>query len=426
MLLESLQLHNFRNFSDLEVKFHDRLTVFVGNNGAGKSTVLEAATIAAGTLVSSLDSSNSFNIKRKDAKNQYYKLGSNIDIQQQFPVEISARGNLDGKDIKWSRVLKSSNGRCTVSTAKELTNITENYGKRIGKGDSTLMLPVVAYYGTGRLWAPHRERHNDLFGKNNRLNGYKDSLDGAANNKLMINWFQKMTMQQIQRGTNFPEYIAVKGAIEQIVRRITGYDVEVQFNLDINDIDIIYDSDEGPVRIPLSLLSDGYKCTISLIADIAYRMAVLNPQLYDSVIKETDGVVIIDEVDLHLHPKWQKQILNDLMEIFPKVQFIVSTHAPEVISSVQNNSIVLLKGREESAYILDGTYGKDANTILKEVMKSPTRPDGIKSKFNEFYKYLDNGDFDKAETVINELENKLGTNDSDLNACIMELKLERI
>ena len=83
------------------------------------------------------------------------------------------------------------------------------------------------------------------------------------------------------------------------------------------------------MRIPVNQLSDGYKSTMSLVADIAYRMAVLNPQLLGDVCNETDGIVLIDEVDLHLHPKWQQRILGDLTEIFPKVQFIISTHAPE-------------------------------------------------------------------------------------------------
>ena len=94
-------------------------------------------------------------------------------------------------------------------------------------------------------------------------------------------------------------------------------------------------------------------------------MALLNPHLLDNVLTETEGIVLIDEVDLHLHPTWQKRILKDLMEIFPKVQFIVSTHAPEVINSVKRESVVVLKdcGVWEAA---DETYGKDANTILRE------------------------------------------------------------
>ena len=138
--------------------------------------------------------------------------------------------------------------------------------------------------------------------------------------------------------------------MEQVFASITGFsDVNVQFNLDTGDIDVnYYDQNNEHVRIPLSLLSDGYKCTISLIADIAYRMAILNPQLLDKVLTETEGIVLIDEVDLHLHPTWQKRILKDLLDIFPRVQFIVSTHAPEVINSVRSDSVVILKDNYRS------------------------------------------------------------------------------
>lgn len=160
----------------------------------------------------------------------------------------------------------------------------------------------------------------------------------------MMKWFQKMTLQQLQRGEEIPEFRAVRTALEQIFASITGYsEVKVQYNLDTNEIDVIYyDNNAVSARIPLSQLSDGYKCTISLIADIAYRMAILNPQLLDRVLVETEGIVLIDEVDLRLHPKWQKRILKDLMNLFPKIQFIVSTHAPEVINSVKSESIVVL------------------------------------------------------------------------------------
>lgn len=216
-------------------------------------------------------------------------------------------------------------------------------------------------------------------------------------------------------------------ALEQIFTSITGYsDVKVQFNLDTNDLDVIYYDNNGvPVRIPVSQLSDGYKCTISLIADIAYRMAILNPQLLEKVLVETEGIVLIDEVDLHLHPKWQKRILKDLMEIFPKVQFVVSTHAPEVINSVKSDNVVVLKDNGIFA-TADETYGKDANTILREVMEVSSRPDDIRNLFDQFYDLLDNGEWSQAETIINKLESEVGNNDAEVNSCRVRLELEQM
>ena len=173
------------------------------------------------------------------------------------------------------------------------------------------------------------------------------------------------------------------------------------------------------------MLSDGYKCTISLIADIAYRMALLNPQLFDKVLTETEGIVLIDEIDLHLHPTWQKRILKDLMNIFPKVQFIVSTHAPEVINSVKSDSIVILKNNAVLS-AADETYGKDANTILREVMEVSARPDEVRNLFEQFYNLLDKEEWGKAEDIIEELETKIGNNDAEVNACRVRLELEQM
>lgn len=427
MFLNSIVLHNFRCFSDLTVNFNHRLTVVVGNNGAGKSTVLEAATIAAGTLTSAMDGLTNYGIKKTDAYNKYFDLGSNVDVQPQFPVEITACGNVGPRSITWRRSLNSANGRGGLASAKELTAIAQNYQERMRNGDKELLLPIISYYGTGRLWDQHREKKKDTFEKNNRCNGYIDSLDGAANDKLMMKWFQKMTIQQYQRNQDIPEFIAVRMAMEQVFSAITGFsNVKAQFNLDTNEIDIIYYNHKNEhIRIPMSQLSDGYKCTISLIADIAYRMAILNPQLLDKVLVETEGIVLIDEIDLHLHPSWQKRILKDLMEIFPKVQFVVSTHAPEVINSVKRESIVILENNTALS-AADETYGKDANTILREVMGISTRPEEIRVLFDQFYDLLDQSKWDKAEETLKKLEMEIGNNDAEVNGCRVRLELEKM
>lgn len=427
MFLKSMTLHNFRCFSDLKVNFNNRLTVLVGNNGAGKSTVLEAAAIAAGTLTSAMDGLTNYGIKKSDAHYKCFDLGSNVDVQPQFPVEITAVGTVDGQEISWVRNLNSAKGRGGLASAKEMTRIAENYQNRMRSGDKELKLPIISYYGTGRLWNQHREKKNDIFEKNSRSNGYIDSLDGAANDKLMMKWFQKMTMQQFQRGELIPEFTAVRMAMEQVFSSIAGVsDVQVQFNLDTGDIDILYfDNNKEHIRIPVSLLSDGYKCTISLIADIAYRMAILNPQLLDKVLTETEGIVLIDEIDLHLHPSWQKRILKDLMEVFPKVQFIVSTHAPEVINSAKQESIVVLSHNTVMP-AMNETYGKDANTILREVMEVSERPDDIKQLFDQLYSLLDEEAWQQAEHVIEKLEEEIGSNDPEVNACRVRLELEQM
>lgn len=321
--------------------------------------------------------------------------------------------------------MNSAKGRNGLASAKELAVIAGEYQKRMRKGDKELKLPIICYYGTERLRDKYRQ--NYAFETNTRSNGYINSLDGAASNGMMMKWFQKMTIQQLQRRQEIPEFTAVRIALEHAFSSITGcLDVNVQYNLDTNEIDVIYkDKDKNYVRIPVSQFSDGYKCTLSLIADIAYRMAILNPQLLDRVLVETGGIVLVDEIDLHLHPSWQKRILKDLIEIFPKVQFIVSTHAPEVINSVKSDSVVILKNNKILP-AADETYGKDANTILREVMDVSARPAEINELFEQFYDSLDKGDCGQAERVIKKLEAQVGNNDAEINSCRVRLELERM
>jgi predicted ATP-binding protein involved in virulence len=427
MFLNSLYLQNFRKFSDLKIEFRNQLTVLVGANGSGKSTVLEAATIAVGTITAAMDGLTNYGIKKNDAHHKCFDLGSNVDVQPQFPVMITAEGQVAGKEISWTRSLNSANSRGGLAAAKEMTAIAKEYQERMRRGDIELRLPIISYYGTGRLWAQHREKKEDTFKKNTRTNGYLDSLDGAANNKLMMKWFQKMTIQQLQRGQEIPEFIAVKMAVEQVFASITGFsNVMVQFNLDTGELDIIYfDENKNHIRMPMSDLSDGYRCMISLIADIAYRMATLNPQLLDKVLTETEGIILIDEIDLHLHPAWQKRILKDLTSVFPKVQFIVTTHAPEVINSVGRESIVILRD-SESVSAANETYGKDANTILREVMEVSARPEEIEKMFESFYHLLDKKEWKQAENILEQLEDKIGDNDVDITSCRIRLELEQM
>ena len=152
-------------------------------------------------------------------------------------------------------------------------------------------------------------------------------------------------------------------------------------------------------------------------------MAIPNPQLLDEVIKKTEGIVLIDEVDLHLHPIWQKTILRTLQNIFPLVQFIVTTHSPSVISSAKSENLLILDGNSCKSFDYE-VFGKDVNSILSEVMETSERPDEISAMFNDFDKCLENGDFKTAEDRLNELRNLLGENDNGVVRATVALDFE--
>ena len=431
MIIKSIALKNYRCFEDIEVNIHEKLAVIVGDNGSGKTSILEGMAVSLGTMFLGLDGQAGVSINKKDVRLKAYLMGESEDVQPQYPVEITAIGDIDGQTVTWKRTLNGENGSTTVKDAKAMVDIARDYQKRMRDGDAALVLPIIAYYGTGRLWDYHREKKTDIFKDNTKINGYIDSLDGTANIKLMMNWFKKKTIQRIQRRSEglgeFMELSVVYRAMKICYERITGYQgVEFGYNLDTNEIECCCMGEDGlRMNIPLSQMSDGYKSTISLIADIAYRMAVLNPQLGTDVINKTSGVVLIDEVDLHLHPAWQHRILGDLQEIFPRVQFVVTTHAPAVISSAKSENLVILKDYEVLGAGAE-IYGNDVNSILKDIMGVSDRNPAIADLFSRFYSMLNEGQYDVAEKILDEIDGQRAYHDKEVAADRVKLKLERI
>ena len=417
----------------MSVDLDKQLTLFVGVNGSGKTTILEAAAVAIGSFLTKIDGATALSIQKGDARLKAYDLGSTDDVVAQYPVDIAARGDVGiMADVSWTRSLTGPKSRMTVNEAKDIINFGKSVQDGLRLGDKNLILPVIAYYGTGRLWDYHREKRSASKSKATRADGYKNCLDGTANIKLMLHWFEKKTIQSFRsQNQNLEEkdytLDVVLDAIGKCYQRASGREnVRVQYNFDTKSLEVLFeDSFKKVMRMPFDQLSDGYKGAVSLIADIAYRMATLNPQLKDKVLSETHGVVLIDEVDLHLHPSWQKNIISDLTSIFPKVQFILTSHAASVISSVKKENLRILK--DSKVYWMSGeVYGKDVKSVMDEIMGVSDRPDDIKLLFEEFYVALNAAKWDNAEDILNKISTLRGGQDPELAAGRVKLKLERI
>lgn len=424
MMLRSLTLSNFHRFDKFSIDFDDHLTVLVGDNGSGKSSILRAASIALSAFLMSFEDASAIEIKPKDARLVTYSHGEAIDRKHQFPVAIEATGIVDDSVVTWTRALNSKKGKTTRIGAKEIINQSKVYSQRLQAGDTDLVLPLIAFYGTGRLWA-NRQVGIDDIREIGRTEGYRGSLDVGTNDKALLEWFMKASMQefQIARRSDLSYKSATLSAVRQAVAScfslISGCDgVTVEYNPDINDLDIIFRDEFGEVQsLPRSYFSDGYKTALSMVADIAYRMAVLNPGLEGKVIADTPGIVLIDEVDLHLHPKWQARVLSDLRKIFPRIQFIVTTHAPLVISSVRKENVRLLEANEPKAIVPQTeVYGGNLNRLVTTIMGSVDRPEDVQSLFGTFYRELDNGRFSDAKNLLDKLAQCVGDDEPEMSA----------
>lgn len=422
MILRSLTLSNFHRFEQFSIDFDDRLTVLVGDNGSGKSSILRAAGIALSTFLMSFEDVSAIEIKQRDARLVTYSHGEAIDRKPQFPVAIEATGIVDDSEITWTRALNSAKGKTTRIGAKKVISQSKAYSQRLQAGDIDLVLPLIAFYGTGRLWANRQVGINDIR-EIGRTEGYRGSLDVGTNDKALLEWFMKASMQEfkIARRSDLSYKSATLSAVRQAIASCFSFisgnnDVTVEYNPDINDLDIVYRDEFGEIQsLPRSYFSDGYKTTLSMVADIAYRMAVLNPGLGDKVIAETPGVVLIDEVDLHLHPKWQARVLADLQSIFPRIQYIVTTHAPLVISSVRAKHIrKLMADQPEAGMPHEEVYAGSLNRLVTTIMESNARPKDANKLFDEFYQCLDEGRFAQAKKLLDELTSCMGNNEPDV------------
>ena len=429
MKIKELEIKNFRCYENMKIKLDSNYIVLIGINGSGKTTILDALSIALGGYISVFDGMGILGINKNDSHYKMYEIGNRIEREHQFPVSISTKCEFDNKELYWERTLNGERGRTTSTRAKQIIEYASSLQKGIKEGDKNIILPMVAYYGTGRLWMQKRDRNiKEIKGNFSRLKGYIDCLDSASNEKQMLKWFEKMTYIELQEEKIIPELDVVKKALSKSYKMLDENlkEVKVDFKVKSGELEISLKKNDNTVEnLPMRVLSDGTKSILSMIADIAYRMAILNPQLLDNILKETPGIILIDEIDMHLHPNWQTKIISILYKIFPKIQFIFTTHSPNVLSNVSNKNVLILDNYE--IYPLENmTYGRDVESILREVMKTEVRPKEVVEKLELFNDLLDEENIVEAKKVLEELEEILGKDDSNVVEREVSLRLEEL
>ena len=161
MKLKNIKISNYRCFKEAEIELDGHITLMVGKNGAGKSAILDAVAVSISTFLLGIDGGVSRSILKDDARYEFHDLNGTIDPQHQFPVSIESIGDcLDQQNVKWVRSLNSESGKTTIKDAGELTSLAKKAQNQIMTGDKSLVLPLISYYGTGRLYAQKKEKRN--------------------------------------------------------------------------------------------------------------------------------------------------------------------------------------------------------------------------------------------------------------------------
>ncbi|MGJ0341936.1 AAA family ATPase [Aliarcobacter cryaerophilus] len=418
--INKLYLDNYRCFKDFTIDFHDQLTVLVATNGKGKTAILDAIAVAFGTFVNSTGLAIGSVFHRSDVQKIKARETKTNEMEEVYPLVLEANGVINNEVTHWSRELHKPKGATTTKDTKPLIQYGQDIrNKVVHKVDE--ILPLISYYGTGRLWGLKKITLNKKQHETSRLSGYIDCLDPLSSYKSFESWYVdiclaelELKIEEIEKNNldiSNNEFTVIRKSIQQAVNHI------VEKNTGWKDIvykkraETIVAQNETFGELSLMQLSDGIRNMIGLVADIAYRAVKLNPHL-ENAPKQTPGIVLIDEVDMHLHPKWQQTVLTDLTKAFPNIQFIVTTHSPQVLSTVKKEQIRIL-GENVVSTPSTHSFGEDSSVLLAELMNvSPLPPLEIVEKRKEYQRLIEDREYEspRAKQLQKELIENYGEN----------------
>jgi predicted ATP-binding protein involved in virulence/Leucine-rich repeat (LRR) protein len=404
--IKKITLKNFKGFEYREIPFSDRFNLLLGDNGSGKTAVLDALALILNSIFIGFDETEKRSpIKDEDVRQVFNYYDDEIRMEPNYPVLIEAQGDVMEYPVHWNKRRSGSQSQ-TDDADWDLTAITAGFNPHVRHGNP-VTLPVIAYYGTGRLWLRLENEKVEPIPPVSRLHAYKDCLDPRSDEKELVRWMKEQELTKIQRKqpSGLYEavlYEAVKKAITDCIEEYKeiGYDVR-------HDSIMVKLNDEH--WLPAYLCSDGYRNMIAMVADIAYRMAMLNPHLGPAVTQKTPGVVLIDEIDLHLHPKWQRRVVNDLKRAFPGVQFIATSHSPFIVQSLKSvEELIKLDGQMEPIENIDMSIEDIAEDIMNVHIpqKSKRYLDMMKTA-EQYYDLLEEGKSAENDDELKGIKDKL-------------------
>lgn len=418
MYLKKVKIENFRAISNLELHFKNGVNLLIGDNGAGKTSILEALSVGLAGYLIGITGVSIRGIQQTDVRMTTSKLAdASSAISYNTPVAIECDANIGGVHFNWIRTRQdqSSESRTRIENreivhyAKGISNIVES------------TLPLLRYFGTSRISQPKREDSGSSLKKklNDRRCGYIGCLDDALDDKAIRAWCLKMEMEAFHRNTQIQEYENFKKLVSSIMKSMSELDYypEVFYSRQLEDI--VYS--DGEQVLPISFLSAGYQSILWISMDIAYRMAIMNP--HHNSHHEIPGIVMIDELDMHLHPKWQWNAIRALEENFPNIQFIIATHSPILISSCKNEHLIHIDDNHHVDYP-QAAYAYSIEDVVEFVQGSTGIPYEIRDLKTSFDDALNSNDIVLAREIVQDMIAKFGCDNSEVKIALAELDVE--
>ncbi len=424
MKITRLKLHNYRRFADLDISFEsandNNTTVFIGNNGAGKTAILDALVLNLSWLIA--------RINRE--KGTGHGIDDNDILNGQASAFVDSILQHDGEETYSWQVAKTRKGKESgfKSDLKDATRLASIFRKQLTENDAA-PLPLIVYYPVNRVVLDIplqiRTRHNF-----EQIDGYDNALQQGVDFRRFFEWFRDREDAENESKSEFISKVegnavkisafmpdrqlnAVRRAIKSFMPDFDNLRVKRKPRLQM----VVNKNGE---QLDVAQLSQGEKCLMSLVGDIARRLAMMNPALENPL--EGEGIVLIDEIDMHLHPTWQRSVIGNLNKTFPNCQFILTTHSPIVVSETPHLLVYALDDGEITK--LNNLYGMDVNDVLLSEMHADIRNVEVQNDFDVVLNSLQAGDLENAKLRCAELQQKVAVDNLELNK--MQLLIKRL
>jgi predicted ATP-binding protein involved in virulence len=397
---QKLALVQFRCFEHLELQLEDDLTLLFAENGGGKTAILTA--LAAGMTPFQTGAPRALKL---DAQRDVRK----VTLDERGRREAAGECTLtwiakvgDEESVTWSNAANPASNRKRSNQAAVLAAIEKVRvpGAR---------WPLFAFYGVDRM-GHGKASTKPAPTRPDRWEGYASSLDPAQDDSALLTWLLEEILADTVRRQNGETERFLATAVMDTVAQATPGVARAWYDPKERSPVVQFESGEAATW---KELSDGFHVYLSLVTDLARRAVMLNEQDGGEAPGKIEGVVLIDEIDLHLHPRWQRVVLDGLRKTFPRLQFVVTTHSPQVLSSALNRQVRMIRDGK----LWPGTIhveGRDSNSIMREYFDTDDRDAEGATKLAALDDVIDAGNAEEARRQLAELLALWGTLDPDL------------
>jgi predicted ATP-binding protein involved in virulence len=434
MIVEKLELENFRGFEHTEIEFDKRLNVFIGGNGAGKTSILEAVVLSLNSLTNSFTHnyiSNPFILS--DINYNHSFAATNINIL--YPLVLKGGVNipffLGDENLKEKSIIFSKKNNTKLHTDQEHDNFFNHVTNPI------TVIPIIKLYPTNRNATTYTKNKETKIYPTAQLEVWGNIKHNNTSYSSFLNWFFENETKELRFKRDqedfkveLPYLKAVRFVINKAFLKLHKKDFLIKSNqlkrAGSNDLipTIVLQNKETKQELDINSLSDGEKTILTLISDIAYNLSIANPEgKTTEEILSSKGIVLIDEIGAHLHPTWQREIVPLLLDLFPSIQFFVTTHSPQIIASIKSEQVFICDNFEVSQLKFK-TKGLDSNTILRHVFNSTDRPKEYQVLLSKFDDLIEaQAPIKEIEAVLSEITKK-EKEDMQLDISQLESELE--